>query len=61
MQNAQEVRFSDDAIWISHRNGLNFPKRAGNKSETGRFSFAYFSLAIAQNYRKVILHSSAAR
>jgi hypothetical protein len=51
MQNAQEVRFSDDATWMSHRNGVNFPKRAGNKNETGRFSFAYFSFARQRKVR----------
>jgi len=45
LQNAQDVRFSDDATWMSHRNGGNFLKRAGNKNEPGRLSFAYFSLA----------------
>ena len=34
-QNAQDVRFSDDATGMSHRNGVNFPKRAGNTNDLG--------------------------
>jgi hypothetical protein len=41
-ENAQDVRFSDDATGMSHRNDGNFPKRAGNTNELGRLSFAYF-------------------
>ncbi len=44
-QNAQDVRFSDDATGMSHRNDGNLPKRAGNTNEMGRLSFGYFSLA----------------
>jgi len=29
------VRFSDDATGMSHRNGVNFPKRAGNTNDLG--------------------------
>ena len=43
LQNAQEVRFSDVATWMSHRNGRYFLSSAGNRSELGRLSFAYFS------------------
>ena len=43
-ENAQDVRFSDDATWMSHRNDGNLPKRAGNTNELGVISFAYFSL-----------------
>ena len=49
-ENAQDVRFSDDATGMSHRNDGNLPKRAGDTNEMGRLSFAYFSLA---NQRKV--------
>ena len=42
--NAQEVRLSDYATWMSRRNDSNFPKRAGNTNEFGVFSFGYFSL-----------------
>ena len=51
LENAQEVRFSDDATRISHRNDSNFPKRAGNANEPGRLSFAYFSLAKQRKVR----------
>ncbi|RYY01349.1 MAG: hypothetical protein EOO53_18930 [Gammaproteobacteria bacterium] len=44
-ENAQDVRFSDDATGMSHRNDGNLPKRAGNTNEMGRLSFGYFSLA----------------
>ena len=50
-ENAQDVRFSDDATWMSHRNDGNFLKRAGNKNELGRLSFAYFSLAKQRKVR----------
>ena len=43
-ENAQDVRFSGDATWMSHRNDGNLPKRAGNTNELGVISFAYFSL-----------------
>jgi hypothetical protein len=46
--NAQDVRFSDDATWMSLRNDGNLPKRAGNTNELGRLSFAYFSLGEAK-------------
>ena len=42
--NAQEVRLSDVATWMSRRNDSNFPKRAVIKNELGVFSFGYFSL-----------------
>ena len=44
-ENAQDVRFSDDATWMSHRNDGNFPKRAGNTNDLGCLSFGNFSLA----------------
>jgi len=44
VSNAQEVRLSDVATWTSRRNDSNFVKRAGNRSESGRLSFGYFSL-----------------
>jgi len=47
-ENAQDVRFSDDATGMSHRNDDNFPKRAGNTNELGRLSFGYFSFGEAK-------------
>ena len=46
--NAQDVRLSDAATGMSHRNDGNFPKRAGNTDELGRLSFGYFSLGEAK-------------
>jgi hypothetical protein len=43
-ENKQEVCFSDDATWMSHRNDHNSLRSAGNRSKLGVFSFAYFSL-----------------
>jgi len=43
MENKQDVCFSDDATWMSHRNDSNFPKRARETKPQGRLSFAYFS------------------
>ena len=43
-ENKQEVCFSDDATWMSHRNDRNSLRSAGNRNELGVFSFAYFSL-----------------
>jgi len=60
-QNAQDVRFSDDATGMSHRNGVNFPKRAGNTNDFGSPFFWLLFFGEAQNYRVVILHSEAAQ
>ena len=43
-KNKQEVCFSDDATWMSHRNDRNSLRSAGNRSKLGVFSFAYFFL-----------------
>ena len=53
MQNVQDVRFSDDATGMSHRNGSNFLKRAGNTKTQDIFSFGYFSF---DKQRKVTRH-----
>ena len=43
-ENKQEVCFSDDATWMSHRNDRNSLRSAGSRSKLGVFSFAHFSL-----------------
>lgn len=48
LASAQDVRLSDDATWMSHRNDSNFPKRAGETKLQGRLSFAYFSFGEAK-------------
>jgi hypothetical protein len=50
-QNKHDVCFSDDATWMSHRSGANFPKRARDTKPWGVVSFDYFSL---DKQRKVI-------
>ena len=41
MSNAQEVRLSDDATWMSRRNDSNFSKRAGKQERFGSPFFWY--------------------
>ena len=45
------MRFSDDTARMPCRNDSNYMRSGGNKSEMGRFSFAYFSLARQRKVR----------
>jgi hypothetical protein len=54
LENKQDVCFSDDATWMSHRNDSNFPKRAGETKPQGRLSFAYLSLAKQRKVRPAV-------
>lgn len=51
MASAQEVRLSDVATRMSHRNDNYFMKRRGNRNELDAFSFAYFSLGKQRKVR----------